>query len=95
VTWQLTSFGKTRIALPGVKWADLTDEEYAAAVARHPGMEEQGYFVKVEETLTRQGRPSHGTHFTIPESGATPAASMTIADPPASPAAEKKDVSDG
>lgn len=47
--WILTPFGKTRLPLVGVKWGDLTDEEYAAAVARHPGMEEQGYFDKVEE----------------------------------------------
>lgn len=48
MTYRLTSFGKTRTALPGVKWADLTDEEYAEAVAANPGMETQGYFVKDE-----------------------------------------------
>lgn len=42
--WILTPFGKTRLALTGVPWRDLTDAEYAAAKRRHPGIEDQGYF---------------------------------------------------
>lgn len=49
MTYKLTPFGKTRLPLPGVPWRDLSDEEMAAAVARHPGIEEQGYFEKVVE----------------------------------------------
>lgn len=49
MTWKLTTYGRTRRALPGVKWEDLTDEEYEAAKALHPGMEKQGYFIRVEE----------------------------------------------
>lgn len=47
--YKLTSFAKTRRPLPGVAWRDLSDEEYKAACERHPGMEEQGYFEKVDE----------------------------------------------
>ncbi len=49
MTWKLTAFAKTRLPLVGVNWRDLSDEEYAAALAMHPGMDEQGYFEHVEE----------------------------------------------
>lgn len=49
MTYSLTRYGKTRLPLPGVPWRDLSDEEMAAAIARHPGMETQGYFMRVEE----------------------------------------------
>lgn len=63
VTYKLTSFGKAHQALPGVPWRDLTAEEYEAAVARHPGMEDHGYFARVEdaeeETPAKPRRTSH------------------------------------
>lgn len=52
VTYKLTSFGKAHQPLPGVKWEDLTAEEYEAALKRHPGMDEHGYFIRVEEEAT-------------------------------------------
>lgn len=69
MSYKLTAFGRSRLALSRVPWRDLSDEEFAAAVARHPGMEEHGYFVKeepVEEAPTR--RRSHGTTFSEPQS---------------------------
>jgi len=49
MTYKLTKFGQSRLPLTGVAWRDLSDEEYAAALARHPGMEDHGYFVKEDE----------------------------------------------
>lgn len=57
VTYKLTPFGKAHMPLPGVKWEDLTAEEYEAACARHPGMEEHDYFVRVEEQEEDVYRP--------------------------------------
>jgi hypothetical protein len=62
VIYKLTPFAKTRRGLPGVPWRDLTPEEYAAALERHPGMEEHGYFEQAEEedstppSSSRRGR---------------------------------------
>jgi hypothetical protein len=64
MTYKLTPFGKSRLALAGVPWRDLSDEEHAAAVARHPGMEEHGYFVKeepVEEEAPRRRKVTEET----------------------------------
>lgn len=63
MSYRLTSYGKTRLGLPGIPWRDMSDEEFAAAVARHPGIEDKGYFVKdepVEEEPQRRrfGRQS-------------------------------------
>lgn len=45
--YKLTPYGKSRRGLPGVNWRDLTDEEYAAALAANPGMDQRGYFEHV------------------------------------------------
>lgn len=58
MTWKLTLFAKTRLPLVGVQWRDLSDEEYAAAVELHPGMEAQGYFEHVAEEKTPVSRRS-------------------------------------
>jgi hypothetical protein len=56
--YKLTRFGQSRLALSGVPWRDLSDEEYAKAVEKHPGMEEHGYFVKVVEEAVPEEKPS-------------------------------------
>lgn len=62
--YKLTPYGQTRKGLRGVPWRDLSDEEYAAAVARHPGMQDHGYFEQapeppsIEETPLTRGRRS-------------------------------------
>lgn len=47
--WKLTAYAKTRRPITGVNWRDLTDEEYEAALAANPGMDQRGYFEHVEE----------------------------------------------
>jgi hypothetical protein len=47
--YKLTAYAKTRRPLPGVNWRDLSDEEYEAALAANPGMDERGYFEHVED----------------------------------------------
>lgn len=77
--YKLTRFGQSRLALTGVQWRDLTDEEYAKAVERHPGMEDHGYFVKEEpeaEEAPRR-RTQRGTTFSEPQSE-PPEVTMTI-----------------
>lgn len=49
MTWKLTDYGKTRVPLMGVEWRDLSDEEFAAAEARHPELRERGYFEQAWE----------------------------------------------
>lgn len=49
MTWRLTAFGETRLALPGVPWRDLSDEEFAAACERYPELEERGYFERAND----------------------------------------------
>lgn len=72
MSYTLTKYGKTRLPLPGVKWGDLSDDEYAAAVARHPGMETQGYFIRVEEEAPTDPPASSRRRQTQPEA-VTPA----------------------
>jgi len=55
--YKLTRFGQSRLALSGVPWRDLTDEEFAKALEKHPGMEEHGYFVQVVEEVPEE-KPS-------------------------------------
>lgn len=83
--WKLTNYGKSRLSLPGVKWGDLTDEEYAAAVARHPGMEEQGYFVKEEAAVAEEPHRVHGRGTPVGETAriAVEAFDLKISEPPA------------
>ena len=50
MTWNLTPYGNTRLPLPGVSWRDLSDEEFAAAEALHPGIRDRGYFERVDES---------------------------------------------
>lgn len=47
--YRLTPFGHSRLPLPGVKWGDMTDKEFADAKRRHPGIEDQGLFEHVDE----------------------------------------------
>lgn len=57
MTYRLTAYGKSRRNLPGVPWRDLSAEEYAAACAANPGMEERGYFeLAVEESTPPSSR---------------------------------------
>lgn len=59
VIYRLTPYGKTRRALAGVPWRDLTPEEFEAAKALHPGIENGGYFVAVEpQAEAEDERPS-------------------------------------
>jgi hypothetical protein len=67
MTYRLTAFGKTRLPLPGVPWRDLTVEEFGAAKARHPGIENQGYFEQAEDEppVTKKSEavtPAEETH---------------------------------
>lgn len=72
MTWTLTAFGKTRLPLVGVPWRDLTDAEYRAAKARHPGMEDQGYFVQAEKADEKPKRTGKEEAPVVEESPASP-----------------------
>jgi hypothetical protein len=81
--YRLTHFGKTRRGIPGVPWRDLSDAEYRAAVKANPGMEDQGYFVKVEEEKPEAKPEKKGRLMRTP-------APLTNEEPPATPPAEEE-----
>lgn len=58
VTYKLTPYARSRRPLPGVPWRDLTSEEYDAALAANPGMDQRGYFEPAEDEGTQAPSPS-------------------------------------
>lgn len=59
MTYRLTEWAKTRVAVYGVPWRDLSDEEFRAADELHGGvLVERGYFEPVEDESPDQAAPA-------------------------------------
>lgn len=82
MAWKLTSWGATRMPLPGVPWRDLSDEEFAAAEWRYPELRERGYFEAepAEEAARPAARRQRTSAAPAPEPAPAPDGASAVTD---------------